>query len=80
MKTGGLALDIGQFFKQIPKISADETRDFLKQKGIGEYNLVDVRQPAEYEKGHLPGARLIPVGELTSRLGELDPKKPTIVY
>lgn len=33
--------------------------------------LLDVRQPEEYREGHLPGARLIPLGELNSRLGEL---------
>ena len=45
-----------------------------------EYNLVDVRTAKEYEGGHLPGARLIPVGELADRLAELDPQKPTIAY
>jgi rhodanese-related sulfurtransferase len=39
-----------------------------------------VRQPEEYERGHLPGAELIPVGELEKRLKELDPSKPTISY
>jgi rhodanese-related sulfurtransferase len=44
------------------------------------YNLIDVRTPEEYEQGHLPGARLIPIGELADRLSELDPKKTTVVY
>jgi rhodanese-related sulfurtransferase len=41
---------------------------------------VDVRTPKEYQGGHLPGARLIPIGELENRVQELDPKKPTIAY
>jgi len=41
---------------------------------------VDVRTPKEYEEEHLPGARLIPVGELESRWKELDRNKPTITY
>ena len=61
-------------------MTAEEVREFLKNKNPDEYNLVDVRQPKEYERGHLPGARLIPVGELRDRLGELDPDKPTITY
>jgi len=73
-------VDIANFFEQIPQMPAAMVRDILSEKGVGEYNLVDVRQPAEYERGHLPGAWLIPLGELASRLGELDPKKPTIVY
>jgi sulfur-carrier protein adenylyltransferase/sulfurtransferase len=34
--------------------------------------LVDVREPFEYEICHIPGARLIPLGELPGRLSELD--------
>jgi rhodanese-related sulfurtransferase len=52
----------------------------LNEHSLGEYNLVDVRTPREYEKGHLPGARLIPLGELENRLGELDPDRLTLVY
>ena len=56
-------------------------RKFLNEHREDEYNLVDVRTPREYEEdGHLPGARLMPVGELHERLAELDPKKTTIVY
>ncbi|MEJ2182557.1 MAG: rhodanese-like domain-containing protein [Nitrospirota bacterium] len=52
----------------------------MKRSKTGQYALLDVRQPREYEKGHLPGAVLIPLGELRGRLGELDPRKPTVVY
>jgi len=34
--------------------------------------LLDVRQPDEYETASIPGALLIPLGELGSRLAELD--------
>lgn len=59
---------------------ADEVRAFLEKEDQGEYSLVDVRQPGEYEAGHLPGARLIPLGELPGRWAELDREKTTIVY
>jgi rhodanese-related sulfurtransferase len=52
----------------------------MKEKNPDEYNLVDVRQPKEYERGHLSGAKLIPLGELKDRLSEVDPNKPTVVY
>ena len=52
----------------------------MKGKTPDQYNLVDVRQPKEYERGHLPGAKLIPLGELKDRLSEVDPNKPTIIY
>ncbi len=33
--------------------------------------LLDVRQPVEYQAGHIPGANLIPLPELPGRLEEL---------
>jgi rhodanese-related sulfurtransferase len=68
------------YFKPVSTWTVDEVLAFLREKRIGEYNLVDVRQPGEYEGGHLPGARLIPIAELGSRLHELDREKPTITY
>jgi rhodanese-related sulfurtransferase len=73
-------MNILNYFKPVSTWSAERVREFLKRKGNEEYNLVDVRQPEEYEIRHLPGAQLIPVGELPNRLAELDPNKPTIVY
>lgn len=68
------------YFKPVSTWTADKTRDFLGERNADSYNLVDVRQPGEYESGHLPGARLIPIAELTDRLEELDRGKPTITY
>jgi len=68
------------YFKPVSTWSADKIRDFLREKNQRDYNLVDVRQPQEYENGHLPGVQLIPVAELEGRLKELNPDKPTIAY
>lgn len=68
------------YFKPVSTWPAAKVREFLDQHNPQEYNLVDVRTPQEYEKGHLPGARLIPVGELENRWKELDPNKLTIAY
>jgi rhodanese-related sulfurtransferase/rubrerythrin len=68
------------YFKPVATWNTDQVRDFLKEQPDGSYNLVDVRQPREYERGHLPGAQLIPVKSLDERLAELDPDKPTITY
>lgn len=68
------------YFKKVNSMSIGEVREFLKHNNPDDYNLLDVRQPNEYERGHLPGARLIPVGELRDRLREIDPDKPTIAY
>ena len=42
--------------------------------------ILDVRQPNEYRQSHIPGASLIPLPELSDRLGEIDPEKPVLVY
>ncbi|QCT01195.1 SirA family protein [Paenibacillus algicola] len=41
--------------------------------------LLDVREPAEYVFGHIPGAVSVPLGELESRSSELDQGKPVYV-
>jgi len=40
--------------------------------------LIDVREPYEYQIARIPGARLIPLGELPKRLRELDPNAEII--
>ena len=69
-----------QFFTPAKSMTAPEAKQFMDGLSTDQYNLVDVRQPGEYESGHLPGAKLIPVGNLSERLAELDPAKPTLVY
>jgi len=73
-------MSILNYFKPVSTWPAEKVRQFLKEKNPDDYNLIDVRQPKEYEQNHLPGARLIPLGELQNRLSEIDPHKPTIVY
>ncbi len=73
-------MGILDYFKSVPMITAADLRRFLREKSPGEYNLIDVRQPGEYERGHIPGARLMPVGDLAQQAGELDPNKPTVAY
>lgn len=41
--------------------------------------LIDVRQPDEYAFAHIEGAKLIPMGEIMSRVGELDPTREIVV-
>jgi len=44
-----------------------------KLKSSSPPHLLDVRQPEEFALTSLAGAQLIPLGELSSRLGELPP-------
>ncbi len=42
--------------------------------------LVDVREPWEWQIARIPGARLIPLGQLSSEIGSLDPARDTVIY
>lgn len=61
----------------VRKISNEQ----LSEKLAAGENLVviDVREPAEFAFGHVPGAISIPLGELERRLDELKPDQPYAV-
>jgi molybdopterin/thiamine biosynthesis adenylyltransferase/rhodanese-related sulfurtransferase len=42
--------------------------------------LLDVREPQEFAINRIPGAVLIPISDLPSRVSELDASRPTVVY
>src|SRR5690606_1067062 len=60
----------------LAQIGVGELRDRL---GAGEVNLLDVRQPAEWSAGHVPGAAFITGAELPERLGDAPRDKPLAV-
>lgn len=68
-----------QFFTPVASINGNEAKQ-LESDSSDDVVYLDVRQPREYEKSHIPGSTLIPIGELDKRLHELDPDKPTVVY
>jgi rhodanese-related sulfurtransferase len=49
-------------------------------EALPDLQIVDVRNPGEVAAGMIPGAITIPVGQLPSRVGELDVTRPTVVY
>ena len=51
-----------------------------RQRSVADLQIVDVRNPGEAAHGMIPTAVNIPVGQLPSRLGELDASRPTVVY
>jgi adenylyltransferase/sulfurtransferase len=42
--------------------------------------LIDVREPSEYEIARIPGTKLIPLGQVVTRLNEIDPSRETVVH
>jgi rhodanese-related sulfurtransferase/rubrerythrin len=69
-----------QFFTPAKSFDAADAKNYMNRTAADAFTLLDVRQPEEYESEHLPGAKLIPLPELSGRLAELDAEKPTIVY
>jgi len=44
------------------------------------FELIDVREPFEYEIARIDRAKLIPLGEITERLDELEREQPIVVH
>src|SRR5690606_24043140 len=42
--------------------------------------LIDVRETGEYRRGHIPGAKNIPLSQLQGRLGEIPQDKDLLLY
>ncbi|MGE0351904.1 MAG: rhodanese-like domain-containing protein [Gemmatimonadales bacterium] len=64
----------GRALDRIPEVSA---RDLAGARNG--HAVVDVRWQAEWEAGHLPGARHVPLGYLTDRLDELSRDQPLVL-
>jgi rhodanese-related sulfurtransferase len=54
--------------------------DVALDQGAGGGMLLDVRTPAEFDAGHIPGAVNVPVDERRSRLGELSRDRDVTAY
>ena len=59
------------------RITIVELQDLIKKH---EAFIVDVRNEAMYNAGHLPGAKLIPAAEILNHLDELPKDKLIITY
>src|SRR5438128_1256634 len=42
--------------------------------------IIDVREPHEYEIAQIPNSRLIPLGQVLGRMNEIDPERETVVH
>jgi rhodanese-related sulfurtransferase/DNA-binding transcriptional ArsR family regulator len=58
-------------------MTVDELREAMREERV---IVLDVRPQAEYQAGHLPQARCIPVTELQARLSELPKEREIVAY
>lgn len=61
----------------VRRITVDELKDLLAKN---EAIVIDVRNQASYDAGHVKGARLIPVGEILNHVNELPKDKLIVTY
>jgi len=64
----------------VKNISAEEAHKLISEDK--EFIILDVRTKGEYDKGHIPGAKLVPVEVIPTKLAQLDKykDKPILVY
>jgi len=64
----------------VKSISIEKAKDYIQTTAADAFQLVDVRQPQEYNKEHLPGAILAPLNELMGGTVNLKKELPLLVY
>ena len=62
----------------IPQISATELKQRLDQGD--DIQIVDVREAHELSVAKMPGTIHIPLGQVLSRMSEIDPNRETVVH
>ncbi|MFB4166449.1 rhodanese-like domain-containing protein [Virgibacillus sp. JSM 102003] len=73
-----VAVGVFRYFRQknvVTILTEDQFRE-----GYRKAQLIDVREPQEFKKGHILGARNIPVTQMKQRLVEMRKDKPLYLY
>ena len=60
------------------EITATELRQRLDQGD--DIQIIDVREPNEFEIGRIPDSKLIPLGQGLNRMNEIDADRETVVH
>lgn len=64
----------------IPEMTPRELAKLMADRSGRAPVVIDVREPYEADIAHIPGARLIPLGELESVIPELEKSRDTVVH
>ena len=64
--------------KSVPGISVQELKGKMDARDV--FELIDVREPFEFEIARIDGAKLIPLGEIPERAEELDREQTLVVH
>jgi rhodanese-related sulfurtransferase len=69
-----------QFLHDLDTLQPVTLAELSRRLRDGDATVIDVRPREEYEAGHIPGARSIPVAELKRRLKSLPKSREVIAY
>ncbi|MDX9885520.1 metalloregulator ArsR/SmtB family transcription factor [Thauera sp.] len=75
-----LRVALEQLAAQPDALSSESRESLLAKARSGDIVVIDVRPAQEYEAGHLPGARSMPLAELEKRLADLPADKAIVAY
>jgi rubrerythrin/rhodanese-related sulfurtransferase len=65
---------------EFKNLTGEEFDEYLKNHNEKDFLVIDVRQESEYELGHIPGAKLMPLAEVETRLFSLPADRDLIFY
>ncbi|HKS30608.1 MAG TPA: rhodanese-like domain-containing protein [Pyrinomonadaceae bacterium] len=65
-----------------PQAMEEITATRLKERldSGDDIQIIDVREPAEYETARIPDSKLIPLNEVVQRMDEIDETRETVVH
>jgi hydroxyacylglutathione hydrolase len=66
--------------EKVPQMNASELAGRLGGDGSPAVTVLDVRERAEWEAGHIAGAVNVPLGHLTDRVAELERDRPLVLH
>jgi rhodanese-related sulfurtransferase len=75
-------LEVDRFLTSIPVgyYTIASVKDLKNQLGKPQIMLVDVREPSEYQSGHIPNAINIPLRTLAHNLNQIPHNLPVVLY
>lgn len=75
-----LRMALQQMATQPDTLTTESRESLLAKARNGDIVVIDVRPPSEYEAGHLPHARSLPLNELERRLTDLPADRAVVAY
>jgi rhodanese-related sulfurtransferase len=75
---GVVAYSAFNYFRQKRIVKTVTEEEF--RAGYRKAQLIDVREPNEFEGGHILGARNIPMSQMKTRMKEIRPDLPVYLY